>query len=334
MKASSSDKASNGSEVPYQARVLQADDMDAVRTLFREVFNEEMSEELWRWKYARELSKGAVVLKDGRIVAHYGGLGRRVLLQGEPMLSVQIGDVMVAPSVRQSVRSNSPFYLAYTTFVDAYVGYGKFFPFGFGFPNDRAFRIAEKLGFYAKVGSMTEVSWTACRRWPAKLCTAVTLTADTLAQHAPAIDRLWQQMAQDHAAHIIGVRDADYLAYRYFQRPGKDYRVLLLRQRLTRRPLAVLVLQERGDRLYLLDHVGALASLPRSIAFLQDLAARSGKTGVFTWCATHHAQHFAVAAATQQLLPISIPANIWTHGPGPEQLDNRWWLMPGDTDFQ
>jgi hypothetical protein len=321
-------------EVQYQARVLQQDDMESVRDLFREVFNEDMSAELWRWKYARDLSKGSVVLKDGRIVAHYGGLGRRVLLRGEPSVSVQIGDVMVAPSVRQSVRSNSPFYLAYTTFVDAYVGYGKFFPFGFGFPNDRAFRIAEKLGFYAKVGSMTEPSWTAQRRWAAGLLQALPVSGDNLPQHTAAIDKLWQRMAPEHGEHIIGIRDAAWIDYRYFQRPGKEYQLYLLRHRLTRQPQALLVLQERGDRLYLLDYVGTLSAMSRTIGWLRDFAARSGKAGIFTWCASHHVRYFGVEDASLQPLPIAIPANIWTHGPGPEQLNERWWLMPGDTDFQ
>jgi hypothetical protein len=321
-------------ETPYQARVLQHDDMDAVRELFRDVFREEMPEALWRWKYARELSKGSVVLKDGRIVAHYGGLGRRVLLCGEETVSVQIGDVMVAPSVRQSVRSNSPFFLAYTTFVDSYVGYGKFFPFGFGFPNDRAFRIAEKLGFYAKVGSMSEVSWQAQRRWPAALWRAAELTPAKLPQQRAALDALWREMAAEHGDHIIGIRDADYLDYRYFQRPGKDYRVLLLRQRFSGKLQAVVVLQQRDTRLYLLDYVGRLDRLPGTVRFLRDLAAREGHTGIFTWCATHHRHYFDVDGAVLQPLPIAIPANIWTRGPGPEQLNERWWLMPGDTDFQ
>lgn len=321
-------------ELQYQARVLQHTDMDGVRDLFREVFREEMSPELWRWKYDRDFSKGAVVLKDGRIVAHYGGLGRRVLLCGEEMLSVQIGDVMVAPAVRQSVRSNSPFFLAYTTFVEAYVGYGKFFPFGFGFPNDRAFRIAEKLGFYAKVGSMSEVSWQAqSSRW-AWFHKTEPVTQDTLARQAPVIDALWQRMAHEHCEHVIGIRDAGYMAYRYLQRPGKQYQLLLVKHRLTGAAQALLVLQERQDRLYLLDYVGPLGTVPGMIVFLRDLAAHQGKSGVFTWCATHHASWFDAGDATLQELPISIPANIWTHGPGPEQLDKRWWLMPGDTDFQ
>lgn len=321
-------------EPQYHARVLQHADMDGVRDLFREVFREEMSPALWRWKYDRDYSKGAVVAKDGRIVAHYGGLGRKVLLCGEEMLSVQIGDVMVAPSVRQSVRSNSPFYLAYTTFVEAYVGYGKFFPFGFGFPNDRAFRIAEKLGFYAKVGSMSEASWQAQRNWKAWFYTVETVTRETFAQHASAIDALWQRMAPEHRQHVIGVRDAAYMDYRYLQRPGKEYQLLLVKHKLTGSPQALLVLQERQDRLYLLDYVGTLAALPRMVELLRDRAAAQGKTGVYTWCATHHVQYFDAGTAAWQELPIAIPANIWTQGPGPEQLDKRWWLMPGDTDFQ
>jgi hypothetical protein len=30
---------------------------------------------------------------------------------------------------------------------------------------------------------------------------------------------------------------------------------------------------------------------------------------------------------------ITTPANIWTPGPAPEELNDRWWLLAGDTDY-
>jgi hypothetical protein len=33
-------------------------------------------------------------------------------------------------------------------------------------------------------------------------------------------------------------------------------------------------------------------------------------------------------------LDVWIPTCIWTPGPSPESLRNKWWLMLGDTDFR
>jgi len=142
-----------GAAGPYESRVTRPEDKEGIRQLFQEVFKDEMTEALWQWKYERPESKGAVVLKGGKIVAHYGGLGRWVLREGIRCLAVQIGDVMVAAGVRHSVRSNSPFFLVFTTFAEAYLGFDKLFPFAFGFPNVRAYRIAEQLGRLLQSGS-------------------------------------------------------------------------------------------------------------------------------------------------------------------------------------
>ena len=321
---------------PYESRVTHPEDKEGIRQLFHEVFKDEMTEALWQWKYGRPESKGAVVLKGGKIVAHYGGLGRWVLRDGIRCLAVQIGDVMVAPGVRHSVRSNSPFFLVFTTFAEAYLGFDKLFPFAFGFPNVRAYRIAERLGLYSKVDSMSEVRWTA-RPLPLRSRLRyglVRLRGEDLLAASDAVNRLWKLMSGELRDRIVGVRDSAWLQYRYFQRPEKHYEVYLLLDRLTRIPQAVAVLQQHEDHLLWVDWVGSMKNRAALIGILRDLAVQRGKREVRTWCTNHAQEFFKEAGGAVETLPIVIPANVWTPGPGVAELSHRWWLMPGDTDFQ
>ena len=326
----------NGPAGTYESRVAYPEDREGIRRLFQEVFQDEMSEAVWQWKYERPESRGAVVLKDGKIVAHYGGMGRWVLREGVRCLAVQIGDVMVAPEVRHSVRTHSPFFRVFTTFAEAYLGYDKLFPFAFGFPTVRAFRIAERLGLYSKVDDMNEVRWTAMvlPGWGRLRYVLVRLDEKGLRRATNAVARLWKVMSGELGDRIVGVRDPAWLQYRYFQRPGKSYEVFLLVDRLTRIAQALVVLQEHEDHLLWVDWVGSLRPKAVLIGILRDLALQRDKQELRTWCASRATGLFHSAGGDATAMPIVIPANIWTPGPSVSELSQRWWLMPGDTDFQ
>ena len=320
----------------YVCRVTCREDQEEVRRLFQEVFGEPMSQALWQWKYGRTESKGAVVLKAGKIVAHYGGMGRWMLREGARCLAVQIGDVMVAPEVRHSVRTNSPFFRVFTTFAEAYLGYDKLFPFAFGFPTVRAFRIAESLGLYSKVDDMSEVRWAALGLpgWGRLRYGLMRLDEKGLQRATKAVARLWKVMSGELGDRIVGVRDPAWLHYRYFLRPEKSYEVFLLIDRMTRIAQALVVLQEHEDHLLWVDWVGSLRLKAALIGVLRDHALYRGKHEVRTWCASHATELFHGAGGDVTPMSIVIPANIWTRGPSVSELSHRWWLMPGDTDFQ
>lgn len=323
-------------ERDYESRVAGPEDREGIRRLFQEVFQDEMSEAVWQWKYERPESRGAVVLKNGKIVAHYGGIGRWVLREGVQCLAVQIGDVMVASEVRHLVRTNSPFFRVFTTFAEAYLGYDKLFPFAYGFPTVRAFRIAERLGLYSKVDDMSEVRWAALGLpgWGRLRYGLMRLDEKGLQRATNAVVRLWKVMSGELGDRIVGVRDPAWLQYRYFLRPEKSYEVFLLIDRLTRIPQALVVLQEHEDHLLWVDWVGSLRLKAALIGVLRDLALQRGKHEVRTWCASHATGLFHGAGGDVIPMSIVIPANIWTRGPSVNELSHRWWLMPGDTDFQ
>jgi hypothetical protein len=319
----------------FSCRFMENADAPAVRELFEKIFKEPMSQALWEWKYSKPNSAATLVFHGKDLVGHYGGVGRRVLLRGRPALCVQIGDVMVAPSARHAVRSQSPMYLSFDLFVSTLLGIGKRFEVAYGFPNDRALGLAIKLGFYAKVATMTQTLWPAERdnSWFPPVIQP--LECSEFKKVNTELDHLWQLMAIDFSEALIGIRDLSWLDYRYFQRPHKEYELVLLRSRWTRKPLALIVVQQREEALWLMDFVGPLKHLTIAVKAVRQLAAQRDLQQVLSWCCTHRSEDFAATGAQLKKIPISIPTNnFWTDTITPDELKDRWWLMPGDTDFQ
>lgn len=321
-------------EGAYTVRLVRESDAPVVRRLFAEVFDKPMSQALWDWKYAHPAGHGILAFQDGEAVAHYGGIGRDALWKGERIHTVQICDVMVARAARRAVRGNSALGQAVDAFVAELVGYGKRYLIGFGFPSDRHMRLAEILGLYAPVGGITETSWPADQaRLPSSLG-AVLLTSENFERNTPVLERLWRRMAHDLADRLVGIRDAAYLRRRYLEHPAHRYEMRLLRQRLTRRPLGLVVLRHDQGHSLLMDLVGPLDQLPRLLDCARAFTRAAGNPEMKAWCSSAFADVFRTPGARQERLPITVPTNISAPGPDPASLRDQWWLSAGDTDFQ
>lgn len=310
-----------------------AADTPALLALFQRAFGHAMTPEQWAWKYGGEHGHGMVVWQDGQPVAHYGGIGRRILYRGRPEWAVQIGDVMVEPEQRGILTKAGPFFLAAATFLERYIGFGRQYLLGFGFPNERAMRVAERLGLYAEVGSMAELVWPALpdRR---ELWTRLRPVNPDDSRDRLAVDGLWQAMAADLGDAIIGVRDWPWLKQRYLSHPQHRYEVLLQTGRLDGRPRGLLVLRRHADSLELLDVIAPLSRLPGLVVAAQRMAGRWGLPKLSGWITQDYAECFAASGPAVQALDIRVPANAWTAGPPMADIERRWWLMSGDTDFR
>lgn len=324
----------NTQKKEYSCRPLQPEDAVQVRQLFLQVFKQDMSPEFWSWKYGNGKSRATLVFDGEALVAHYGGIGRTVLWQGREMQAVQVTDVMVAPGSRHTVRSHGPFHLAFTEFARHYLGTGKDFPLAFGFPSHRHMKLAELLGFYAPVGDMMEITWPATSSLVARLVRTVRVTNENFALLQDKLDTAWQAMARTLTNSIVGVKDAAWLQQRYLNHPLRQYEVLLVQPFYSTTPLGALVLRHDADKTFLMDVIADVKKIPAMVRVAASLAEQQGKHSLFTWCAGSKTRHFETAGYSKTALPITIPANIWTEGPRPEELQGRWWLMPGDTDFQ
>lgn len=318
----------------YACRTLQAGDEALVCALFREVFGQDMSAALWQWKYAQPQGCATLVFDGERLVAHYGGMGRQVLWRGREVAAVQVTDVMVAPSERSAVRSGSPFYLAFTSFAQHYLGHGRPYPLAYGFPNRRVMKLAQLLRFYAPVGEMLELAWPAQRHWLQHTYNRVPVTRDNFAQRVALLDSAWQQLRQGFADHIVGVKSPGWLKWRYLDHPQRQYQVRLCRSRFTGAVTGVFVLRHDGQSCMLMDLIGAPEQMDTLLRLALAEAAALGSTRVVTWCPAAFSPLLAAQGRSQTTIGVSIPTNIWTPGATPAELQDQWWLLPGDTDFQ
>lgn len=298
-----------------------------IAELFQTVFGHELTESLWRWKYGDGRGNAVLVRRDGRLVAHYGGMYRDVLNQGVPERVAQIGDVMVAADERGVLTRSGPFALLGTTWPEVYG------PKGYGFPTDRHFRIAEKLGIYVRAGEMFECAWQPSHSRPRWATRARHLTPADRNRWA-ALDDLWRAMRQDFADAVIGVRTPAYLEHRFIAHPHNQYDVVAVEGRWTGRVLGVAVLRRHADHLEWVDYIGPMDSLPAVVDQVRRLAALWSHPRVTFWTTERYTAVFSALGAQQRPLGLLIPASCWPDAENPQRYAGRWWLTAGDTDFR
>jgi SAM-dependent methyltransferase len=310
------------------------DNAGAMRTLFAEVFQQAMSEEHWHWKYGNGRGYAIGVWEDERLIAHYGGVARKILFFGEPQSAAQSCDVMVAPAGRTTLSRHGPLFLAAATYLENQLGYGNPHLLGVGFPNVRAWKAPARLGLYGgPVGRMLELSWAVSTGRPSPAFDVQPLDLAN-PHHRAAAQQCWHDMRADVGHLIIGARDAAQLHHRYTAHPDKVYRLFLARRRLSGLPLGLYVLHPgaHGD-CELMDVAGPLAAFPDLVALACRSAAALGASRLFGWVVDNIQPHFG-SDATVRDLDVNVPANAWTAGPLIDSMIGKWWLTGGDTDFR
>ncbi len=306
----------------------------AVAQLFQKAFGHPISRELWDWKYAQGRGQGVIAWAGDQVVAHYGGITRKILYRGQPALGCQISDVMVDPTERAVLTRKGPFFL--TAASQSEVSRGKHL-IGYGFPNARAMKMAVRLKLYQQVGEVAEIFWPPSQK--RSLLTRLLLRIrriDKTEEHGLDIiaAALWQSMSADLEDTIVGVRDSDWLRHRYLNHPQYDYHVLLLSSRLSGKPTGIFVLRQEGNRCELIDLLAPLAHFPKLIEAARAIAGLWGCEGLYGWISTSYAHNLTRCGGEQRELDVAIPTSIWTKDVDYKELQDRWWLMSGDTDFR
>lgn len=312
---------------------------EAMRRLFAQVFGHEMTSEHWRWKYLQEQGSAVGLLRGADMIAHYGGVTRRVLHRSQPVLACQVCDVMVTRSANAALVRKGPLYKVAARFLDAEVGFGRRHLLAFGFPSARHHAVAKRLGLYGDVDKIVSLAWPAAAdaATPGLSMQSIgAIGAGFDVGEARIVDRLWRRMASSMPEAIVGVRDAAWLRYRYLMHPGSRYDVCLVRQGWLRRPLGLMVLRTRDAHLDLLDLVAEPAAFPVLVAAARMRARELGKLRVEAWVT--ESQHGRLMAAGDRStsftdLQIPLPHITHTNGPSADEQRGRWWLMGGDADF-
>ena len=331
-----------------QLRYLQQKDLRSFETLFEHCFAHAPTPGLWDYKFNTDRGFSLGLFQrpsnstnlndlanptDANLVAHYGGIKRDILFEGKPHVALQIGDVMVNTSVINSLARKGPFFQIATAFLEERIGYGREALLGFGFPNQKAMKVASLLGLYSEVDQIKELAYPASQLRPPFWLKCTEINAQNSPTFVTTLNRLWDGMRKDLTSAILGVRDANYLLRRYFHRPGKSYRLLLLIHRVTRQALGLMVFNIDPSRFELIDLLCPLSNRDALIQFARFEASKHASQTLLFRITHSHAHLFMTQDAQIQDLDIRVPANIWTPGPDKEQLKNRWWLTSGDMDF-
>jgi SAM-dependent methyltransferase len=305
---------------------------EAYRQVFEDSFSVPFDPALWSWKYHSGRGVSVVAERGGQAVAHYGGVIRQIVYFSEPRKAVQICDVMVSPQERGFFSRNSLFFKTAASMLEQYAGYKADNLLGFGFPNLKAMHVAQRLGLYDKTDELMQIAlaphstqeplsdgnWRVC-------------AADFGGALQARAEQLWQQMKAGFSDAILGVRDGDYLSYRFLQRPGLSYNCYTVMQGQDVK--AVAFSREHGDRQLLMDIVAAPEHLEDALLSILRTAGQNKPYHFWLTAGqlarvTTQAEHFYITATG-----IQVPCNRWSPGPETQRLKNAWWLTAGDMDF-
>ncbi len=321
------------SESGLVVRVANKEDAPAVCHLFKKIFQQEMTHEHWRWKYDRSYSREIVVYKNDELVAHYGGVGLQVMLDGKENTAIQITDLMVDPAVRNTVRTASPFYLSAKYFLENFVGYKNPFLLAYGFPSERAMGLSEKLGLFGPVGKIWESNWQVKQTEKFLKGKIFELNENNFLRFEKSINRLWIKTSQALNKNYVCKKDADYFQWRYLNHPSKHYLLYLVESRMTRKPKALFVLKQENNKCMLMDILIRSLDIESVIGLVMNICTQQQCAQLSTWHSDLFSTLFSVHDSRQKELPIIIPANTCSTGPEPDTQINKWWFMPGDTDY-
>lgn len=345
MSAVADDHAAPPSALPaVQVVPVGAAEREAMRALFERVFGHTLSEQEWHWKYADGGGVGVGLFEQGQLLAHYGGMPRRVLFEGREALACQVCDVMVDPACRRALTRRGPLWQITSRFLELQIGDVQPHLLGFGFPTERHHLAAERLGLYGSVDKMVCASWPATSNPTATAATDEPGRVQVLGEPdlqpgagaARALAACWRAMAAALPGRIVGIRDAAWLLHRYLRHPRFRYEVLLLRSRWWRRPLGLAVLRRHDSHLEWVDAIGDPRHWPALLRVVRRRATQQALPRVDAWITESQRGLLEGLAddASWRPLGIDVPANTYTPGPAVQRLRGRWLLMAGDTDFR
>lgn len=331
--------------------------MEDMRNLFLRVFGHPISPGLWRWKYGAGRG-GAVGARspEGNLLAHYGGTRRELVVFGHRVLAVQIGDVMVAQEGRAALSHKGPFGIVVQAFMSKHIGAINSALLGFGFPNARHMRLGERLGHYAQVDRIVELSWTVkpsvqYQQLPTVYQQAASVHAlDWADPTTPVrIGKLWDAMRHELNGWVVASRDVDWWRHRFANHPEHRHAYFWVNKDEGSEISGAMVLRIHDTKVpegvvwELMDWIAAPAHAQTIVRAAMDALASAGGGRLTNWCSSGVRQLLASTSPHVQevcAVGITIPKNGITYpigdvlSPSIEDLRGKWWLTSGDTDFR
>lgn len=317
-------------------RDLSFEDMPAVLALHQRVFGGVVDLPWYDWKYKLGGGEAVGVWTGGELIAHCAGLPRSFWFNKVPVSCLQIGDVMVAPEWRGILTRHGPFFYASQSLYGSRLGFDGRFALGFGFPNARHMRLAERSGLSWDCAAMHELEWGVGDPPAALDCLwRVAEISPEDEGFKSSVDLAWLAMKAGASSLHVGDRSDDHVRWRYASRPGPQHHFFKVSRPWSRHALGVLVLGPvvPGQPVHWLDWIGPVGAVAQVSRLCRQVAGRLGASSVLTWASP------AVVAALgssefirqTEVARIGVPV---ASGVSPEAVgDLAWWFMSGDTDF-
>lgn len=314
------------SQPRWKLKHVRQSDWQDIAKLFQEIFGSQMTLDLWKWKYSNGRGNAIFAEKDGRVVAHYGGIYRDIQLFGVSDWAFQICDVMVAPAERGVFTKNGPFNLMARTAAEIYG------PLGFGFPNERHAKLAERADIGESMGEIMELQWKPSKTklsflYRFKVFSTVNEYWEKEVNHC------WGEMAKSLSDQVVGVRDWDYMQYRYINHPQTTYEIIGISSLLTARSFCVVVLKRTQKEIEVMDIIASVKKMPAAIRALKTYFSELDVTDFILWITKNQLGHFLRSQPAIRSLNINVPNSSWTQHPNAGVMKDKWWLTSGDTDF-
>jgi hypothetical protein len=250
-------------------------DAAGIRRLHARVFGIAMPEAEWAWKFDWNPDGrfGVVAVAAGEIVGNYAGWGMRFQIGGQPTLAYAIGDVATDPDARVLGGLRGVYRAMVEPFYAALQGK---VPICFGFPNERALAISNRIAGTKTVVPIRYVV-ADCAAFPAPPKAAG--SGDFVDE---SFDPLWETASRflTHAA----VRDRSRVNWRFHARPNRYYRMVWWKEADRQRGWAALSVT--GEEALIADFLGGEPDgrdLPLIFAAAAAEARRMGARRLVFW---------------------------------------------------
>lgn len=321
-----------GGEV-FQVRDLVCSDRAGLLALHAGVFGDGANEDWYRWKYVEGEGLGTGVWKHGELIAHCGGVPRKLWRGGEPTGGIQIGDVMVARQWRGLLTRRGPFFHASHGFYSTHVGPHSAHSIGFGFPSERHARLATMLSLSWDAGPVHSLNF---RMDTPSLPAWQWRWSELQPSHAgfdAAIENAWKKMRSEMRDFIVGDHGARYVRWRYCERPGRSSRLFALRRPWSNAQAGIAVLDLATPQAQWLDWIGDPRHLALAARACVAQAAASGAGCLSAWATPTVAKFLPDTAVQSRTVTARLCVTCTSAVTRDEAAQARWWFMGGDTDF-
>ncbi len=330
-----------------EVREYRKGDEEKILALFNEVFAENdphyeprtLAE--WRWEFIDNPAGTQVVIgvePSGRVIAQYACLPAIVTLKGEVVKCGQGIDSVVHADYRRGLKKEGAFEKV-AKYYFAHIGRWPVNAFGYGFPNQKAFRIGvRRLGYLPIHAPVTttfrnlfqhesdaEVGDGACGGELVEL-----------ARFDARADRLWSRIEKSFTMAIR--RDAAYLNWRYASHPRVRYRSFGLADGAELRGIAITRANWMGPPILavteLITAPGDAPAIARLLDAIVKDARATGQQRVEMWLrpGSPQSMHVRARGFSTEPSPFNLCVKPYRDDLTEEWVRANWFFTIGDSD--